>query len=317
MNAILDGAEVVMKQAKSVSIDQMRLRAFAEQYQPVHSKHWLHDAPFDLASLSVENIANFLLLFYSLIFCFWGDPKWTIDYQGKKYDGSYGLLIALRRAYEENKPIFDWNYWQHISHEEFASILAGNVVIPLFVERLAIVHEIGTVTSKQYQGQAANLIKACGKDARKLLALLSDQYPSFRDISTYCGTAIPFYKRAQLFVIDIFHFFEGKDLGDLEHTDSITALADYKVPQILRHLGIIVYASDLAHKVDNKIELSYNSPAEVEIRAANVWSVELLRRIIVNRVPEVTSTAINDSLWLQSQVAKDIQPYHRCRNIYY
>lgn len=317
MNAILDGAEAVMGQAASVAIDELKLQAFAEQYRPVHGKHWLLDVPFDLASLSVENSANFLLLFYSLIFCFWGEPKWTIDYHGQKYDGSYGLLIALRRAYEQGKPIFDWSYWEHISHEEFAAILAGNVEIPLFAERLAIVHEIGIVTSERYQGQAANLIKACGKDARKLLALLSDHYPSFRDISTYNGQAVPFYKRAQLFVIDIFHFFEGQGLGELQHTDSITALADYKVPQILRHFGIIKYAPDLAQKVDTKIELAYNSPPEVEIRAANVWAIELLRRSIAARVPDVTTTAINDALWLQSQATKDMRPYHRCKNIYY
>ncbi len=317
MNPILAASEEVMRLAQFVTIDQERLRAFAEQYQPVHSKHWLHDAPFDLANLSIENTANFLLLFYSLIFCFWGEPKWTIDYLGEKYDGSYGLLVALRRAYEQGKPIFDWSYWQHISSEEFAAIFAGNVEIPLFAERLAIVHEIGTVTSKQHQGQAANLIKACGKDARKLLALLSDHYPSFRDISTYNGASVPFYKRAQLFVIDIFHFFEGQGLGELEHIDNITALADYKVPQVLRHLGIVTYAADLAQKVDTKTELVYNSPSEVEIRAANVWTVELLRRLIAVHNPEVTSTAINDSLWLQSQTAKDMQPYHRCRNIYY
>jgi hypothetical protein len=317
MNAILDAAEGVMKHATAVTIDQEKLRAFAELYQPTHSKHWLRDAPFDLASLSPEDSANFLLLFYSLIFCFWGEPKWTIEYQGKKYDGSYGLLVALRRAYEEGKPIFDWSYWQHISHEAFAAILAGNVEIPLFAERLAIVHEIGIVTNDRYQGQAANLIKACGKDARKLLALLSDYYPSFRDISTYNGLSVPFYKRAQLFVIDIFHFFEGQGLGELHHTDSITALADYKVPQILRHLGIITYASDLAQKVDTKIELAYNSPPEVEIRAANVWAIELVRRSIAVRIPDVTTTAINDALWLQSQATKDMRPYHRCKNIYY
>lgn len=317
MNPILAASEFVMKQAQSVSIDEGRLEAFALGYQPVHSRHWLHDVPFDWNNLSPENIANFLLLFYSLIFCFWGEPKWTIEYQDNKYDGSFGLLIALKRAYEQGKPIFNWHFWEGISQEEFAEILAGNVEIPLFAERLAIVHEVGMVTNKLYQSQASNLIKACGKDARKLLGLISENYPSFRDVSSYNGVSVPFYKRAQLWVIDIFHFFDGQGLGELEHTDIITALADYKVPQSLRHFGIINYVPELADLVDNKIELAYNSPAEVEIRAANIWSIELLRRSIAKNIPTITSTEINDYLWLQSQSAEGMAPYHRCRNVFY
>lgn len=317
MNPILAASEMVMKHAQFVTINEAQLLAFAQGYQPVHSRHWLHDVPFDWNRLSPENIANFLLLFYSLIFCFWGEPKWTIEYQGSKYDGSFGLLIALKRAYDQGKPILDWHFWEEISREEFAEILAGNVEIPLFTERLAIVHEAGKVTNHLYQSQASNLIKTCEKDARKLLALLSENYPSFRDVSTYNGVSVPFYKRAQLFVIDIFHFFEGKGLGELEHTDIITALADYKVPQSLRHFGIIHYNSELANLVDTKTELIYNSPAEVEIRAANIWSIELLRRLIEKSLPNITSTEINDYLWLQSQSATNMAPYHRCRNTFY
>lgn len=317
MNPILAASELVMQQARFVSINEERLQYFAASYLPVHSRHWLRDVPFNWNRLSPENIANFLLLFYSLIFCFWGEPKWTIEYQGNKYDGSFGLLIALKRAYEQGKPILDWHFWEGISQEEFAEILAGNVEIPLLAERLTIVHEVGMMTNKLYQSQASNLIKACGKDARKLLALTAENYPSFRDVSIYNGVAVPFYKRSQLWVIDIFHFFDGQGLGELEHTDIITALADYKVPQSLRHFGMITYVPELASLVDSKTELTYNSPPEVEIRAANVWSIELLRRFIAKTMPNITSSDINDYLWLLSQSAEGMAPYHRCRNVFY
>ncbi len=314
---VLTGSEFVMNRAQSVRIDHERLAQIAAQYKSVESKHWLLEAPFNLQQLSEPEIVNFLLLFYALIFCFWGEPKWTVDYQDQKYDGSFGLLIALRKAYENGIPILDWAYWQGISQEEFSSVLRGNVIIPLFDERLAIVHEVGRILMAKYQGQAAQLIQSCGKDARKLLECLSSDFPSFRDTAHYDDQEIAFYKRAQLFVVDVYHFFAGKGLGDLSHIDSITALADYKVPQILRHLGILVYAEDLAHLVDTKQEIAHDSQPEIEIRVANIWAVELMRRIVSQKLPMVTSTEINDYFWLQSQTAQNMRPYHRSRTIFY
>lgn len=46
--------------------------------------------------------------------------------------------------------------------------------------------------------------------------------------------------------------------------------ADYRVPQILRHVDIFDYSPGLAAKIDQEIELPYSSPEEVEIRAATV-----------------------------------------------
>lgn len=314
---ILAGSEFVMKHAQSVRIDHDRLAQIADQYHSVESKHWLLEAPFDLQALSASEIVNFLLLFYALIFCFWGEHKWTVEYNGQYYDGSFGLLVALRKAYENGTPILDWAYWQSITHDQFATVLAGNVMIPLFEERLAIVHEVGQVMMSEYQGQAKQLIQSCGKDARKLLECLSSSFPSFRDVSHYAAQEIAFYKRAQLFVVDVYHFFAGKGLGELSHIDTITALPDYKVPQILRHLGILIYSEDLATSVDNKQELQHDTKPEIEIRAANVWSVELLRSIVSKRIPEITSTEINDYFWLQSQTAQNMKPYHRSRTIFY
>lgn len=40
--------------------------------------------------------------------------------------------------------------------------------------------------------------------------------------------------------------------------------ADYRIPQILRHYGIINYEENLKNKIDNKIELLPNSIEEVK-----------------------------------------------------
>ena len=49
-----------------------------------------------------------------------------------------------------------------------------------------------------------------------------------------------------------------------------TPCADYRVPVVLRELGVLRYAPALAAAVDAKQELAPGSQEEVEIRAATV-----------------------------------------------
>lgn len=56
--------------------------------------------------------------------------------------------------------------------------------------------------------------------------------------------------------------------------------ADYRVPQILRHVDIFEYSEDLSQKIDNEVELPYSSTDEVEIRACTVIAVEMILDLI-------------------------------------
>jgi len=58
--------------------------------------------------------------------------------------------------------------------------------------------------------------------------------------------------------------------------EDLTMFADYRVPQILRHLGIFQYSAELADAIDSEKELPYSSKWEVEIRAATVLAVETI-----------------------------------------
>ena len=50
--------------------------------------------------------------------------------------------------------------------------------------------------------------------------------------------------------------------------------ADYRVPQIMRQVGILEYTPSLSEKIDSETELPYSSIEEVQIRAATVIAVE-------------------------------------------
>src|SRR3989344_6606389 len=104
---------------------------------------------------------------------------------------------------------------------------------------------------------------------------------------------IHFYKRAQMFVSDVFHTFDGKGLGELKSIDQITGCADYKIPLILRKFGVLEYSTGLADKIDNKIEIARHSNEEIEIRSAAVWGIEFIKQEAQKRFSKITSSEIN------------------------
>jgi len=63
---------------------------------------------------------------------------------------------------------------------------------------------------------------------------------------------VVFYKRAQIFAADLYGAFDGKKWGSFTDMDKLTAFADYKLPQVLRHLEILRYTQALEQKVDRE-----------------------------------------------------------------
>ncbi len=214
----------------------------------------------------------------------------------------------------------------YISHapagRDVVAPLAGAnlpVVIPLFEERLANAREVGRVLLERYNGQFANAIKEAGGSAVRLALLLAEHFPSFRDIATYHIHEVRFLKRAQICVADVHGAFGGKRWGAFHDLERLTIFADYKLPQILRHFGVLEYHPSLARRVDAMELLAAGSEEEIEIRAATIWACELLRQAMDKQDgPEaITAAEIDARLWLLSQNIADMRPYHRVRTIYY
>ena len=128
---------------------------------------------------------------------------------------------------------------------------------------------------------------------------------------------IRFLKRAQICVADIYGSFSGKGWGAFSDFDRLTAFADYKLPQVLRHFNVLEYDPTLAERIDNQELLEPGSEEEVELRAATIWSCELLRREMAVRNRPMSAAAIDQRLWLLGQHTLELRPYHRVRTIYY
>lgn len=312
MSKVLETTKYALEKSKYVKINQDKIAELAKSFQHGNLAHWLNSSPLNFSHLSDDEKMNLLLVFNSTSFCYWGEPKWTIEYKGESYDGSWGMIAAILRAIDNGKPILDAKYRAQISEQDYQEIMEGNVEIPLFQERLKIIRDVSSHLLEEYDGDFVKFVKKANGNAIKLVELIIKSFPSFDDTSIFYGKEINFYKRAQLLVADIYQLFGGEGYGNLSNVDQLTACADYKLPQSLRTLEILSYTKSLADKVDNKIPLIHSEQEEIDIRTSTIWAVEFIRQELEKIGKQVMPIGINDHLWLMGQDKnKHEKPYHR------
>lgn len=96
----------------------------------------------------------------------------------------------------------------------------------------------------------------------------------------YKGRQVFLYKRAQIFVADLWGAFQGQGYGEFKDIGSITIMADYIVPAVLRQLGVLKYSPKLASTIEGSGEICPGTEEEVELRACSVHAVEKMRELI-------------------------------------
>lgn len=318
MSKIVESCQFVVDHSSHVRIDDKKLREFSDSFEYQDVKHWIDESPFDISTLEDDDKLHFLLIFNSLSFSYWGDPKWNIEYNSKKLDGAYGLVGAIARAIKNGAPILDAKFLSEISEKDFETFLSGNTQIPLFKERLDIIRDVGATLLNKYNGKLINLVSAANNDAQLLVELLVNNFDSFNDASTYKDSNVLFYKRAQLLTADIFQAFNGKGPGKFHNIDQLTACADYKLPMVLRELGIFNYSDELANLIDSRTEIEAGSNYEVELRANTLLAIDSITKQVKIRFPEIDAIHINDNIWIMSQDKKRFsKPYHLTRTTAY
>lgn len=100
-----------------------------------------------------------------------------------------------------------------------------------------------------------------------MVFLLTSYYNNFQDHSLYEGEQICFYKRSQILVGDLWGALKEKPgyEGFLPDIGNLTTFPDYRVPQILNHLGVLEYFPELTEIIAKKIEIVSGSPYEVKL----------------------------------------------------
>lgn len=168
--------------------------------------------------------------------------------------------------------------------------------------------KVGAELEQSFDGKASNLVESCGKSAVKLVNLVARHFPGitvavdfrnllwerlishtflffklligFRDHSLYKGHQVFLYKRAQILVADLWGAFQGQGYGEFNDIGSITIMADYIVPAVLKQIGVLKYSAGLSNKIEANKEIVPGSEEEVELRACSIHAVEKMRELI-------------------------------------
>src|SRR5215213_9935856 len=147
----------------------------------------------------------------------------------------------------------------------------GHELMALFAGAL---NELGEHVAREHGASFLALARSGGGSAVALAERLG-RLPTWRDVSTYDGAPVPFFKRAQLAAADL-HLQGIAPAADLA---ALTLFADNLVPHVLR--------------IDGGELIQHDSPEEVEIRACALHAVELL----VAAHERTTATAVDYALW--------------------
>ncbi|KAJ5760332.1 hypothetical protein N7520_007488 [Penicillium odoratum] len=272
----------------------MQKKAYSTQ---TWSEHELHPQTKD------ESTVDFVFTMDLLNFSFWSEHKeekrFAIEYRGKKWTGYWSLVAALQRALDEGIPITTPDFWvnesectEEVLRHVFRS--ATDEEIPLFQERVQCLREAGDVLCNEYGGSFVNCIDSANYSAAGLVNLLTESFDCFRDETVFHGKRVRLYKRAQILVADLWACFDGEDFGEFHDIDKITMFADYRIPQMLHQLGCLRFSPPLESHIRNQKLLKPGSNWEIELRGASIWCVELIKREIEKRHPEVKTAGKSD-----------------------
>lgn len=317
---VLGTTRYVVENARYVIVDRDKIEAVADRL----AARALAPVAYDCARhvCGVEPwVANFVLVLDTLNFSFWpgpSEPRWTVSDHGTPVNGYWALVAALRRALDEGLPIVEADYLAEMSEERLGYILRGDGTIPLLPERVAALRAVGAGLRDAYGGQFVAMIERAAGNALLLTAALAREFASFDDVASYGDHRVEFYKRAQICCSDLHGASGGQAWGNLADVDKLTAFADYKVPQVLRHLGILAYTDTLARTIAERRLIPAGSQPEVEIRAATIWGIEFLRRALTRRGVVLAPYQLDWYVWeLGQELPADSPPYHLTRTIYY
>jgi hypothetical protein len=260
VKSVFDLANSFMRYPKHIEISQDHYLSMVEKIQntPVPSwpKREIKNPELEVLSTLIKNSINY---------CYWY--------------GRYDIRPNDSCASKLGK-IVD----KHMDPQKpFANVL-GNIKREIILERFPLISErIKHLEEISFHGMEFS-IKVCDnhdKPVERLMKGLFQYFPGY--------SADMFLKRASLFFVELYRIF-GWFKEDMKN---IFVPADYQLPKLLEHYGVLKYSYDLKNKILSHQLIPKNSLEECEIRAATI--------IVCDRLSKATGRNIADIdswLWL-------------------
>lgn len=333
-----ESAKFIAENSRDVFIDDGGVRGVAELLLARTSEPGLRlegwKALHELNPQAADEAAvNWVFVVDTLNFSFWSEReerKCLVTYRGRTYSGYWSLCAAVNRALDQGTPITSASYYATVTLDEVRQIFRSDTEfpMPLMEERHRVLNETGKILLEKFGGSFLNCVRKSKNSAQELMSLVVEHFPSYRDVTEFEGKRVSFYKRAQILVADTWSVLEGKGDGCFTDISSITMFADYRLPQVLVHLGALKYSEKLLKKLLKGEMLSYGDKEEVEIRGCSLWCVELIRDCLLELIDkntekpqgEINSILLDYYLWDYARDHREDMkgiPFHRTRCIYY
>ncbi len=314
----------VMAETCDVRIDQRAVDRVARQLADTAGEPPVWDDTLHFRG-TPEEIAGWVVVLDALNYCFWPqgpDPnvRWRVTWRGVTHDGYDALAAALHRAVvDDGEPIWDRDWLKDMDAGKVAHILrgdAGGPEIPLLEDRIICLRNLGDPRHEREARPADIAIDARGSAVR-VVRLAIRRYTMFEDTTVWrrrdgLVLEVPLLKRAQILAADLAGALAGTDLAITKDLELLSAFADYKVPQVLRHLGALRYAEPLSAWIARRDPIPPNDPREVAIRAGTVQACERIVAAARGMGLEITAAELDWRLWrLGQSLPSDVAPYHR------
>ena len=317
---VRSSARFISEQARFVNIDD---RAVDHVVWKIASHQFATPTSLEMhpfKSRSPEEIAMWCFVLDSVNFCFWADPgemRWSVSNQRREQvDGYWALVAALLRGVKE-VPLLDPTWLSTISSKDTHQLFRGKGEIPLIDQRQLALQELGQSLLRSKKS-AWEVVQNSKGDVIEFIDTVLSLFPLFRDESTYQDRQVGLYKRAQILCQDLSLEFSLVGIRPFTNLQSLTAFADYKLPQLFRDEGVFQYNPSLSEKIDATREFTAGSSEEVEIRGCTIHVVELIRDRLSGRGVDVTSADLDNVLWTEAvKRGQSMKPYHRVRTTNY
>ena len=139
---------------------------------------------------------QYIFVIDTLNWCFW--PTKDFEYEQ--------LATSLTNVLRKDQNAFNSENLLNLTVEELQSWFLP-YVLPMPMERLKKLHELGYVLHTNFNGLAINFVEQANNSATRLVDLIVQYLPGFRDHGIYDGKQVFFYKRAQILVGDLWAAF--------------------------------------------------------------------------------------------------------------
>ena len=234
---------------------------------------------------------DFCVLGCSVIACLWppdGQRVWETEFEGSWLDDAPGLFACFAR-----QPMLRVEEFIDLSPAAARQFFAGRGTLQLLDERATTLAGVAEALVSKWGGHASNLIEAADWDGPRIVDLLVESVPGYRDVAITELGRLSFNKLAHLCAAMI----NSRSEKPITRLDTFPVYPDYMLPLILRHNRILRYEDDLSDAIDRRQLILHGSNSELAIRWSTVFAADRLRSELNRLGNPVETPALDYALW--------------------